>query len=312
MFGIAYTPFVFAAAHCGLRRINHCGGTMIKTIAKLNFGLCALLLSSFVTLAQAPAKKMTKDDVFRAIAAQVLTQSESPATSIIGALDEVIEIGDITLNPKDGKWQAIVKEKAPSNASSVNQAIPLIFAAQPDGTWKWEEFKNGAKFYPIDKLYPYAKDFLVRSRDGVGVGWKKYLAALTAQGEAAFKALDTAKAILKKDPEPLAAVNTARASLKKAIESGDVDALKAAHKELTQAVEPITKLTDEFPDLKTNDAYVRQAEAVEAAKKQLKAARDEYVSGVNQYNDRLLRLPFTLVAFGFGFTKMEPQVEIEP
>lgn len=284
---------------------------MLKSITKLNLGLFVLLLASFTVFAQAPAKKMTKDDVFRAIAAQVLTQSESPATSIIGALDEVIEVGEITLSPKDGKWLAVVKEKAPSTAVSVNKEIPLMFAAQPDGTWKWEQFKNDAKFYPLERLYPYAKDYLTRSRDGVGATWKKYLTAMTAQGDAAFKALDTAKAIIKKDPEPLAALNTARESVKKAIESGDVDALKAAYKEISQAVEPIAKLTDEFPDLKTNDVYVRQAEAVEAAKKQLKAARDEYVNGINQYNDRLLRLPFTLVAFGFGFTKMEPQIDLE-
>lgn len=284
---------------------------MLKPIFKSYLGLLFLLLAPCTTFAQAPAKKMTKDDVFRGIAAQVLTQSESPATSIIGALDEVIEVGEITLSPKDGKWLAVVKEKAPSTSASVNKEIPLMFALQPDGTWKWEQFKNDAKFYPLDKLYPYAKDYLTRSRDGVNVGWKKYLAAMTAQGEAAFKALDTAKAIIKKDPEPLAAVNTARETVKKAIESGDVDSLKTAYKELTKAVEPIAKLTDEFPDLKTNDAYVRLAEAVETAKKNLQAARSEYLNGVNQYNDRILRLPFTLVAFGFGFTKMEPQIEVE-
>ena len=285
---------------------------MLKSIAKLNLGLALLLVASLTVFAQAPAKKMTNDDVLRAIAAQVLTQSESPATSIIGALDEVIEVGEITLSPKDGKWLAVVKEKAPSNATSVNKEIPLMFAALPDGTWKWEQFKNDAKFYPLEKLFPYAKDYLTRSRDGVGVTWKKYLAAMAAQGEAAFKALDTAKAVLKKDPETLASVNTARASVKKAIESGDVDAIKAANKELHQAVEPLAKLTDESPDLKTNEVYVRLADSVETSKKSLKAARDEYVNSVNLYNDRLLRLPFTLVAFGFGFTKMEPQVELEP
>ena len=284
---------------------------MHKSIAKLNLGLLIILVASCTTFAQAPAKKMAKDDVLRAIAAQVLTQSESPATSIIGALDEVIEIGEITLSPKDGKWLAVVKEKAPSNSTSVNKEIPLMFATLPDGNWKWEQFKNDAKFYPLERLFPYAKDYLTRSRDGVGIGWKKYLAAMTAQGEAAFKALDTAKALIKKDPEALAAVNMARASVKKAIESGDVDAIKAANRELSQAVEPIAKLTDEFPDLKTNDVYVRLAEAVEAAKKNLKAARDEYVNGVNQYNDRIVRLPFTLVAYGFGFTRLEPQVEME-
>ena len=285
---------------------------MHKLTAKLNLAFVVILVASFTAFAQAPAKKLTKDDVMRGIAAQVLTQSESPATSIIGALDDVIEVGEITLSPKDGKWLAVVKEKTPSNSSSVNKEIPLMFAAQPDGIWKWEQFKNDAKFYPLEKLFPYAKDYLIRSRDGVNVGWKKYLAALPAQGEAAFKALDTAKAIMKKDPVPLAAVNTARETMKKALESGDVDSIKAASKELNQAIEPIAKLTDEFPELKTNDAYMRLAEAVEASKKNLKAARDEYVNGVNQYNDRIARLPFTLVAFGFGFVKMEPQIEIEP
>lgn len=285
---------------------------MHKLIAKLNLALAIILVASFTAFAQAPAKKMTKDDVMRGIAAQVLTQSESPATSIIGALDDVIEVGEITLSTKDGKWLAVVKEKTPSSSASVNKEIPLMFAAQPDGTWKWEQFKNDAKFYPLEKLFPYAKDYLTRSRDGVGVSWKKYLAAIPAQGEAAFKALDTAKAIIKKDPEPLAAVNTAREAVKKAIESGDADSIKAAYKELTQAVEPIAKLTDDFPELKANDVFVRSAEAAEAAKRNLKAARDEYVNGVKQYNDRIVRLPFTLVAFGFGFVKMEPQVEVEP
>ncbi|MBS1807048.1 MAG: LemA family protein [Acidobacteria bacterium] len=284
---------------------------MISRIVKLKFGLALLLLASVTSFAQAPAKKMTKDDVFRAIAAQVITQSESPVTSIIGALDEVIEVGEITVSPKDGKFSAVVKEKTPAVTISVNKEIPLIFAAQPDGTWKWEQFKNDSKFYPIDKLFPYAKDFLTRSRDGVGVTWKKYLDSLTAEGEAAHKLLDTAKAVIKKDPEPLAALNTAREALKKAREANDTDALKTAYKDLTQAVEPIARLTDELPDLKANDAYLRLNDGLEAAKKQVKSAREEYLNSVNLYNDRILRLPFTLTAFGFGFTKMEPQIEVE-
>ena len=284
---------------------------MYNHIPKLKLGLALLLFASSAALAQAPAKKMTRDDVFRAIAAQVITQSESPVTSIMGALDDVIEVGEITVSAKDGKFTAVVKEKAPSSASATNKEIPLIFARQPDDTWKWEQFKNDSKFYPIEKLFPYAKDFLTNSRNGLGVSWKKYLDTLTAEGEAAFKVLDTAKAILKKDPEPLAAIKTAREALKKARETNDVDALKQASKDLTQAVEPINKLTDEFPDLKANDAYLRLNEGLEGAKKQVKAAREDYLSNVNLYNDRILRLPFTLTAFGFGFTKMEPQVELE-
>lgn len=284
---------------------------MHNRIAQFKLALALLFIAALTSWAQAPAKQMTKDDVFRAIAAQVITQSESPVTSIIGALDDVIEVGAITLNPKDGKWQALVKEKTPATTVNVNREIPLVFAAQPDGTYKWEQFKNDARFYPVERLFPYAKDFLTNSRNGVGTVYKKYLTTLTAEGEAAFKVLDTAKAIIKKDPEPLAALKTAREALKKAIEANDTDALKQAYKDMNQAIEPIAKLPDDFPDLKANDAYLRLAEGLETLKKQVKAAREEYVNSVNLYNDRILRLPFTLTAFGTGFTKMDLQIELE-
>lgn len=284
---------------------------MHNRIAQFKLALALLFIAALTSWAQAPAKQMTKDDVFRAIAAQVITQSESPVTSIIGALDDVIEVGAITLNPKDGKWQALVKEKTPATTVNVNREIPLVFAAQPDGTYKWEQFKNDARFYPVERLFPYAKDYLTNSRNGVGTVYKKYLTTLTAEGEAAFKVLDTAKAIIKKDPEPLAALKTAREALKKAIEANDTDALKQAYKDMNQAIEPIAKLPDDFPDLKANDAYLRLAEGLETLKKQVKAAREEYVNSVNLYNDRILRLPFTLTAFGTGFTKMDLQIELE-
>ena len=143
------------------------------------------------------------------------------------------------------------------------------------------------------------------------MAWKRFLGAMTAEGEAAFKLLDTAKVVIKKDPEPLAAVNAARAAIKKALESNDAETIKAACKELHQAVEPIAKLIDDNPDLKANDAYLRLNEAFETAKKNLVAARNEYLTGVNIFNDKIQRLPFTLVAFGFGFTKLEPQIEVE-
>ena len=284
---------------------------MLKPFAKLNYTLFIVVLASFAVSAQAPAKKITKDEIYHALASQVITQSDSPLTNIKGALDEVIEIGEIAVSSKDGKATVTIKEKAETNSMSTNKAIPLIFAPQPDGSWKWEQFKNDAKFYPVEKLYPYSKDELKRRREAAEMAWKRFLGAMTAEGEAAFKLLDTAKVVIKKDPEPLATVNAARAAIKKALESNDAETIKAAYKELNQAVEPMAKLVDDNPDLKANDAYLRLNEAFETAKKNLVAARTEYLTGVNIFNDKIQRLPFTLVAFGFGFTKLEPQIEVE-
>ncbi len=278
---------------------------------KITIAIFTLIVASFAALAQAPAKKITTDEVFHALATQVITQSESPLTNIKGALDEVMEVGESAINPKDGKTIVTIKEKAESNSLAQNKAIQLVFALQPDNSWKWEQFKNDSKFYPVEKLFPYAKDELGRRRGAVDMVWKQFLQAMQVEGEAAFKLLDTVKAIIKKEPEALAGVNAAREAIKKAVESGDADAIKSALKDLNTAVEPMTKLMDDFPDLKGNDAFLRLNEGFENTKKNLVATKKNYFAGIEIFNDKIQRLPFALTAFGFGFVKLQPQLDVE-
>jgi LemA protein len=134
---------------------------------------------------------------------------------------------------------------------------------------------------------------------------------MAGQADAAAKLLDTAKAVIKQDPAPLAPLTQARASLAKAREAGEVDAIKAAHKEVVQAVEPIAALPDSHPDLKANDAYLRLADELSKTKENIAKAREEYLNAVRAYNDALQRNPYSLAAYGLGFQKMEPLIEAE-
>ncbi len=271
--------------------------------------MLAVLLGSQLAFAQ-DQPKIKPDDVYFIVSRYLIAQSEAPATGIVNTLADVIEVSEIKISDKDGKATAMVKERAPSNTVSVNKTIRLIFA--PEGEkWKWESFENDRRLYPVDKLLPYTKDEANRRKQAAEAKWAALLNAMTNQADAAFKVLETAKAIIKSDPPPLGQVTTARTALAEARKGGDADAIIATHKQVAQAVEPVAALGDAFQDLKANDAYLRLQEEFANAQRGLAAARKEYLSAVEVYNDILQRLPFALAAYGLGFTKIEARIEAE-
>lgn len=258
--------------------------------------------------AEKAEKEMAKDEVYFSIARRIISVSESPVTAIVGEVDGLIEIVSIT-KETDGKSLVTIKEAA---TSGTPKSIRLKFAPPPQGNeWTWVEFEENRKFYPVDKLFPYAKDEIGKRRQLVDSQWAAFLETLNKQGEAANKALDTAKAVTKNDPPMLATIANIRKSLIQAKQDNDKDGLINAYRELAQQAEPITALGDTYPDLKTNDAYLRLLEEYKTSINQTNAALKAYVKSVETYNEILQRLPFALVAYGLQFTKIEPNISEE-
>jgi LemA protein len=267
-------------------------------------------------LAQAApgGKQMNKEEPYFSIARRLTAINESPVTAIVNELDTVIEITGVTMRP-DGKAEVTVKERAPSSAAYTNKSTRLLFAPPaPDDKqekWGWDQFEENRKFYPVDKLFPYAKDELNKRKQMTVAGWNAFLAALGKQGEAGGKALETAMAVLKAEPPPLAGVKSARAALAEAMKENKTEDILNAYKDLNQQTEPITALGDAYPDLKANDAYLRLVEEFKNSINMTNAARKNYVQSVAAYNEAITRLPFALVAYGLQFNKIEPNITEE-
>lgn len=280
-------------------------------LQKVSFMILATLLLNQPGLGSGQEKrKMTRDEVYHTVARGVNLQSESPVTDIIGALDEVIEVKEVVISPENGKATALVRERTESSAAHTNKEIRLVFA--PEGAhWKWESFENDRKLYPVEKLFPYARSEIGRYKQAVEAQWKATLEAMTKQADSAFKLLETAKAILKAEPAPLGHLTTARQALAEAIKQNDPDAIRSAYREINQLSEPVTSLSDQHQELKANDAYLRLQDEFQAAQKVLEGARQNYLNAVKAYNDFIVRLPFALVAYGLGFMKVEPQIEVD-
>jgi LemA protein len=275
--------------------------------------LVALQVTSQFVFAQKKPEPLTKDETYFALARRNLEQNESPVTNVVGVLDEIIEVGEISVGA-DGKTTAVVKEKAPSSAAFQQKAIKVTFIVAGD-KWRWDSFEDRGKFYPVEKLFPVAKGELGRHRQAVEMAWARVLETMNKQGEAAMKVLETAKAIIKAEPTAMVPVASARKSLAEAVarakESGDMEPVRSAFRELTMAVEPVATLGEQFPDLKANDAWLRLHEEFSAVQKSLPTVRKNYLDAVAAYNEILKRLPYGLVAYGLGFVKLETQIEAE-
>jgi hypothetical protein len=260
------------------------------------------------TAKAAAAKQMKKDEVYFSIGRSLNAVNESPVSAIVAELDGVIEITGITMTA-EGKAEATVKERTASSAAYTNSSTRLIFAPPATGDkWAWEQFEFNRKFYPVEKLYPYAKDELGKRKQMTVAGWNAFIGAILKQGESANKVLETAKAVIKSDPPPMANVVRIRKALADAMKENLTESILDAYRELQQNTDPINTLGDTYSDLKANDAYLRLLDEFKNSVNVTNAARKNYAQMVAAYNESLLRLPFTLVAYGLQFTRIEAKV----
>lgn len=273
--------------------------------------LVALVTASSLQAQTAAGKQMKKDEVYFSIARKLISINESPASALVSELDGVIEITELVMSP-DGKAVVTVKERAPSNASHTNKSQRLQFAPPASGDeWAWVQFEDNRKFYPVEKLFPYTKEELGKRKALTVAKWNAFLQAVNKQAEAAQKSLDTAKAVLKADPAPLADVVRIRAALAEATKENKTEDLINAYRELQQINDPVATLSESQADLKANDAYLRLVEEFKNSIKVTATARNEYLQSVAAYNESLVRLPFALTAYGLLFTKIEANLDGE-
>jgi hypothetical protein len=275
----------------------------------LLLGLFLFGAASFVQ-AQAPAgKPMKKDEVYFSLARKLNSINESPASALVAELDGVIEVAGIVMGA-DGKATVTVKERTPSSAAFTNKSTRLTFAPPATGDqWTWEQFEENRKFYPVDKLFPYTKDELGRRRQMTAAKWTAFITAVNKQAESGQKVLETAKAVLKAEPQPMAGMVTARTAMAEASKENKLEEMLNAYREIQNQTEPITGLAENYSDLKANDAYLRLIEEFKNNVNVTAAARRDYVQSIAAYNEALVRLPFALAAYGLQFTRIEASIE---
>ena len=270
-----------------------------------------MTLTPCVALPQTAPSAFNKDEVYFAVARRINERTESPVSAIVAALGDVIEVGTVSTGP-DGKVTALVKETTPSNARVTNKSIRLTFVPTGEkNKWKWEMFEDNRKLYEVEKLFTYSKDKLDQAKAQTDRLWGALVEIMAKEGEAAVKVVETAKAILKADVPAQQPLVQARTAFTEAAKGTELEVLRSSHKDLESAIEPVLALADNYPDLKTNDAFLRLNEELKNIINMVKVTRKGYLDSVEIYNDDIRRLPFALVAYGMEYTKLEPKIQSE-
>jgi LemA protein len=265
----------------------------------------------------APAAKQkppSKDEVYFSIARRINTQNNTAVSGVVSALDGVIEIKEITVGA-DGKATVVVQERAPSNAAHTQKSSRLIFTPAGDDKWNWEQFEEARRLYAVERIFSYTQNDLGRKKQNIAAKWAAFTQAISKQNEAGIKALETAKAVLKAEPQQLSALVGIRTTLAEAAKTNDAENLANVYlnsfRDLTGQTDSIIALADSYEQLKANDAYLRLIEEFKNAVNATRGTRRDYVETVNVYNESLQRLPFALVAYGLEFQRIEPKIEAE-
>ena len=109
--------------------------------------------------------------------------------------------------------------------------------------------------------------------------------------------VETVKGYAKHEKETLEKVT----ELRNAFNNGD----KSAGKELNETYTKLLALAEEYPDLKASENFLKLQKELTKVEDEIAAARRLYVNDVTNYNTKIQKLPFNILAMLLGYKPME-------
>ncbi|MBO5895699.1 MAG: LemA family protein [Clostridia bacterium] len=78
-----------------------------------------------------------------------------------------------------------------------------------------------------------------------------------------------------------------------------------ANQELTSALQGLTLVVENYPELKSDTTYVALMDELEGSENRIATARKDYNDTVQAYNNKIIKFPANVFAGIFGFEKAE-------
>lgn len=97
----------------------------------------------------------------------------------------------------------------------------------------------------------------------------------------------------------------ARGAFAAASQTGDVKGMQEADKMMGQASVKVMALSEQYPELKANESFMKLMNDLGPIEEKVAYARKFYNEAVNKYNKTILIFPSSIVANMFNFTRKE-------
>lgn len=148
---------------------------------------------------------------------------------------------------------------------------------------------------------------LVSARNQVKTGWAQIDVQLKRRFDLIPNLVETVKGYAKHEQETLEKVIQARNA---AMGASSVEELAAKEGELRQTLRSLFALSENYPDLKANQNFLKLQDELSGTENKISFARQFYNDVVFRYNTRIQTFPTNILAGMFHFTQ-EPLFEVD-
>ena len=122
--------------------------------------------------------------------------------------------------------------------------------------------------------------------------------------------VETVKAYAKQERTVFTEVAEARAKLAGAVQSGDLQQMADANRQLSAPLGRLLAIAENYPQLKSNENFRALQDQLEGTENRIAVARQDYNEAVNRYNAYIRRFPQVLTAKLLG-KGPRPYFEVE-
>jgi LemA protein len=112
--------------------------------------------------------------------------------------------------------------------------------------------------------------------------------------------VETVKGQAKQELEVFTQVARARSGLSSALEKGDLKEMASANDQLTTAVRGLNIAVEAYPQIKSDQAFLRLQDELTGTENRIATARKDYNAMVEEYNAYIRRFPQVLTAKVIG------------
>ena len=145
-------------------------------------------------------------------------------------------------------------------------------------------------------------------------GWSEVLNQYQRRADLVPNLVETVKGYAAQEQTVLIGVTEARAKATQVkVDASDEASLKQfqqAQGQLTSALGRLLAISENYPDLKSNQNFMALQTQLEGTENRLTVARNRYIQSVQDYNVKVRQFPVNLTAMMFGY-KVKPNFSVE-
>lgn len=143
---------------------------------------------------------------------------------------------------------------------------------------------------------------LVRLDEETNSQWAQIENQLKRRADLVPNLVNTVKGFAKQEKDVLIGVTEARSGIEKAKTPGE---LAQANDQLTSALSRLNVVVERYPELKSNENFIRLQDELAGTENRIAVARKDYNDSAKVFNSRVRRFPTNILAGMFGFTQKE-------